>query len=248
MASPEQIQAVLADLPKYLAEKNPNALTQLHEIDMDPAKLGGLILPAIDTRSTLTFNPNQSSVMLRSQVQQLATVMCDKACPENTQLLSFLDLAKIEPDPWVFVRPIAVYIVFAEATSSVPHEQASKVKEWLCARKGLDESRVVLCMDSCDVSMQDDVDSVMLIQTKQAIEESSCLSLLYKACVAGVPIVPVFLSSSCAEHASIIYNFEAAAPFLRDLKAVLPTTVCAELEKTTSAPFYLATSATYDNR
>ena len=237
--SPEHIQAVLADLPQYLSEKNPDALGQLNVIHMDPTKLGGVILPAIDIRDSLTFDPNQSMSMLRSSVSHLAAVMCERACPENTQLLSFLDLTKVEPDPWVFARPIAVCIVFAETTSSMPHEQATKVKEWLCARKGLDDSQVVLCTDSRDISMKNDVDSVMLIQTKQAIEEPSCLALLYKACVAGVPIVPVVLSSSSAKHASLVYNFEAAAPWLRGLEANLDSTARTALEAATSASIHL---------
>ena len=228
---------MLADLPKYLAEKNTNALTQLDAIHMDPAELGGLILPAIDIRNTLTFDPNASSVMLRSQVHELAAAMCERACPENTQLLSFLDLTKVEPDPWVFASPIAVCIVFAEGTSSVPREQAIKIKEWLCARNGLTDSQIVLCTD--DVSIRNDVDSVMLIQTKQAIEEPVCLSRLWKACMAGVPIVPVVLGSSSPKNASILYNFESAAPFLRGLQENLDPTARTALEAATGASSYL---------
>lgn len=229
---PEQIKTVLTQLPEYLAKKNPDALKQLIPLSLNAAHLGNLILSAIDIRDTLTFDPNQSSVAIAAQVHQLATTMCDQACPENAQLLSFLDLTKVEREPWQFTRPIAVCLVFAEGTA-VPQEQASKIKDWLCARNGLIDSQIVL-HTSTSVSMRD-VDSVILLQTKQAIEEPQCLALLYKACVSGVSIVPVCLTSSAPKHASTAWNFEAATPFLQSLASNLDPTARAALETATEA-------------
>lgn len=132
-----------------------------------------------------------------------------------------LDLAKVEPDPWTFVHPIAVFVVFAEG-ATVLHERATKIKAWLCARNGLVDSQVVLHTDARNVSIRDDVDSVMLIQTKQVIEQPDCLALLYQACMAGVPIVPVNLLDE--KNSEVTYNFEVAAPFLRELEANLDAT------------------------
>ena len=157
---PSQIQQTLAALPEYLATKNPDALRQLMPLGLEPATMGGPILKAIDTANTLTFDPNQSSVMMRAQIHQLATAMVDRACLENRQLLSFLDLTKVEPDPWVVKRDVAAYIVFAEG-SEVVNELAAKVKAWF-TRNGLAESQVVLCTEA-DVAARD-MDAVILLQ------------------------------------------------------------------------------------
>lgn len=86
--SPNQMKQTLNALPDYLATKNPDALNQLIPLNLDPATMGDVILKQIEVDSTLTFDPNQSSVMMRSQIHQLATAMVDRACPENRQLLS----------------------------------------------------------------------------------------------------------------------------------------------------------------
>ena len=46
----------------------------------------------------------------------------------------------------------------------------------------------------------------------------------------GVPIVPVVLGSSSPKNASILYNFESAAPFLRGLQENLDPTARTALE------------------
>eukprot|EP01048_Picozoa_sp_COSAG05_P002285 COSAG05_NODE_90_length_20140_cov_25.117060_4_plen_277_part_00 len=157
---PAQIQKTLSTLPEYLAKKNPDALRQLISLKLNPSTMGSSILDAINTEDALTFDPNQSSVMMRAQIHQLATTMVDRACPENQQLLSFLDLTKVEPDPWVFTRKVAAYIVFAKG-STVVHELAAKVKAWLTLN-GLAESQIELCTEA-DIAARD-IDSVILLQ------------------------------------------------------------------------------------
>jgi hypothetical protein len=66
-ADPDGIGAILDDLPKYLAEANPDALAVLQgEVPpIDAAALGHEIRDAIVGADVVSFEPHQSSVMLQ---------------------------------------------------------------------------------------------------------------------------------------------------------------------------------------
>jgi len=228
----EKAFAVLKDLPAYLEEHNKGAMSTLTEHNLDAATLGPHILQALPEDEPLVLNPNESAVMLRSLIEGLAKAMVQRATPENEQLLSFLDVDKVEPDPWVFRRPVAVYIIFAECGSMEVLQGAHKIKDWLAQNAGLDASKISLCslsagdisdvasasIEDCQIAMRD-TDVVMLLQTKQALEEPRCLSRLYMAAKFEVPIVPVCLSGLTASDQQ--YNFETAKPWLQSLEANL---------------------------
>ena len=168
-------------------------------------------------------------------MESLAKTMVAKATPENEQLLSFLDLTKVEPENWVFQRPLAVYIVFAEGADvgSEMRKIAQKIKSWLASSAGLDATRIALCdsalsyrarnisdatAEDCAITMRE-TDCVLFLQTQQAIEEPRCLARLYTASKFGVPIVPVCLNGLDSKQQ---YNFDTTKPRLLGELRCLP--------------------------
>lgn len=253
--SPERIKAALAALPKYLASKNPEALDQLMGLKLDAACTGCSILKAIDDSASLTFDPNQSSVMIRSQIHQLATVMVSQCCPENKQLLSFLDLQLVQTDPWVFTRPIAIYIVFSEGLSMAGKE-AAKIKNWLVCRDGIASTQVVLhtegatpgrpiddaVSEDCTLAMRD-ADMLLLLQTKHVLREPRCLARVHMASRLGVPLVPICLVSSSQKHAQCAYDFDVAKKWLSNLDINLSASAVRNLESATGEAAAMVGSA-----
>ena len=74
------------------------------------------------------------------------------------------------------------------------------------------------------------VDAVLLIQSANVMSEPRSLARLYIADKCGIPIVPVVLASSVAEHKSMLYNFEAAKPMMEDLPKHIDADAVAMLE------------------
>ena len=251
---------ILTDLPAYLQQTNPSAIEDLKTIDLDAAKIGPLIAAAISdglsasSSNALTFDPNQSSVVLQSQISALACAMVERACPENSVLLP--DLLPKQPEPWVICRQIAMYVVFSEqlgsSSESAIRQLAEEVKAWLQRRCDLESHHVVLCTDQggrdineatsldCDVVAKE-ADTILLLQSAQVLAEPRCLARLYSASTNRVPIVPVLLTGGAAgtfDH----WNFEQAKSTFSELGAHLSSRSIASLEQATG----VATAAVGD--
>jgi hypothetical protein len=229
------IDEILSDLPAYLERTNETALAEIQgkEIGLEPSDLAATIKKAIakdSSEDALTFDPNQSSVMLQSQIHALASAMVQVACPENEALLP--DLAPQSVDPWIIARPIAIYIIFAEKEQQMK-KTAEDAKDWLCRRCDLAPDSIRLCSDSsgdrsisdatagdCD-DVANNVDTVLLLQSKQVLAEPRSLARLYVAIANRTPIVPVNLTSSDEKDKDKLWNFETAKPTLERLEAVL---------------------------
>ena len=138
---------------KAAASKVELAEQAMANNDMTQAKL--LIAEAEDLTSkpndaagddeVISFDPHQSSWMLQSQISQLAAALVVKACPENQSLLR--DMKPPEAEPWPVQQKYAVYIVHDEQTPLVI-EQAEAIKKWLVTNTDLNESQVVLQVDT----------------------------------------------------------------------------------------------------
>jgi hypothetical protein len=251
-----KISEVLGDLSAYLQRTNPTALDTLRsaQIGLDPVDAAATIMKAIvgadgavgstagllkDQDNQLTFDPNQSSVMLQSQIHDLAQAMVNVACPENAALLP--DLVPQSVEPWILARSIAIYIVFAEQ-DPLMNQLAKDVKEWLCRRCDLAPELIALCSDGnsdddnvsatagdCD-DVADNVDTVLLLQSKQVLAEPRSLARLYVAVAkAGAPIVPVHLTSSTEEYQSKLWDFDESKATLERLDQVLGQTESSSL-------------------
>ena len=221
-----KVKEILADLPKYLAQANAGATKELEAKLLDPAHMGPTISKAIDNskaKEELTFDPNQSSVMLQSQIAALASAMVDVACAENAALLP--DLAPLKPEPWICARPVPIYIVCSEYDDQI-QKQAAEVKAWLCRRADLQPAQVVVASDASgrkiddaqagDVDIIDDVDTVVLLQSKDLLSQPRCLARLYAANTNRAPIVTVHLAGVAGE-----WNFETAKSDLQNLDNTL---------------------------
>eukprot|EP01047_Picozoa_sp_COSAG01_P016086 COSAG01_NODE_816_length_13389_cov_7.068849_5_plen_393_part_00 len=215
--TPAKIQDTLANLPQYLAKVNPSATKQLEDEGFDAASIGATIMQALNKSqadgTTLSFNPSQSAVMLRSQIHQLASTMVERCCQENRQLLSFLDLQKIEPEQWRLTRQCAFYIVYAESDETA--KQAQRIRDWLCSNNQLTHEQVVLHTEK-NLHLRD-VDALVLLQTKDVVQEPSCLAKTYLAAKLRVPIVPVCLMSKSKKPGVDIWDFEQAKSLLQNL-------------------------------
>ena len=244
-----KINEILTDLPAYLKDKNALALDELkkQEIDLDPDIIGQTIMDAINRGKTaldgveteeLTSNPNQSTVMLQSQVCALAGAMVGVHCPENAALLP--DLVPHDAEPWIVSRPIAIYIVYAEQDDQIK-KVAESMKEWICRRCDIAPELVCLCSDSSDSSSDknlgtvaggcDDVatnvDTVIMLQSKRILNEPRSLARLYTAIVNRAPIVPVCLTYQKTEDESKLWNFETSKATLESLDHLSPSEVAA---------------------
>jgi hypothetical protein len=156
--------------------------------------------------------------------------MVQVACPENEALLP--DLAPQSVDPWIIARPIAIYIIFAEKEQQMK-KMAEDAKDWLCRRCDLASDSIRLCSDSSgDRSISDatagdcddvgnNVDTVLLLQSKQVLAEPRSLARLYVAIANHTPIVPVNLTSSDEKDKDKLWNFETTTPTLERLEKVL---------------------------
>eukprot|EP01043_Picozoa_sp_COSAG02_P035062 COSAG02_NODE_2488_length_8701_cov_25.089630_4_plen_377_part_00 len=240
---------ILADLPSYLKQANPSALDDLRadNIGLDPVALSSVVTKAIDefTSSTeLTFDPNQSSVMIQAQICDLATAMATVACPENMALIP--DLAPQSLDPWIVARPIAIYIVYAEQDSQIK-TLAENVKDWLCKRCQLSSESIVLASDSSGRSPSDvipgdcddaanNVDTVLLLQSKQIMAEPRALARLYVAIANRAPIVPAHVSISDKEDKKRMWDYETCKPTLERLDQVLNSTEADLVAAASGAP------------
>ena len=222
-----KVKEILADLPKYLAQANAGAIKELEAKLLDPAHMGPTISKAIDNskaKEELTFDPNQSSVMLQSQIAALASAMVDVACAENAALLP--DLAPLKPEPWICARPVPIYIVCSEYDDQI-QKQAADMKAWLCRRADLAPAQVVVASDASagrkiddaqagDVDIIDEVDTVVLLQSKDVLSQPRCLARLFAANTNRAPIVTVHLAGVAGE-----WNFETAKSDLQNLDNTL---------------------------
>jgi hypothetical protein len=256
----ERVVEILNDLPAYLQQKNPSAAEALKGIDLDVTTIGPLILTAIsaytsattssssDDGGALTFDPNQSSVMLQSQISALAIRMVKTACPENAVLLP--DLLPKQPEPWVVCRQIAVYILYSEQASeeeSAVHQLAEEVKAWLHRRCDLEPHHIVLCTKQDDQIMDkrsiDEAtaldcnlvakatDTVLLLQSASVLAEPRSLARLYSASVNRVPIVPIFLTGAM-DHGHE-WDFDQAKSTFSALGSTLSAQAVSSLETAT---------------
>ena len=253
----DRVVGILNDLPAYLRHKNPSAAEALREIDLDVTTIGPLILGAIsaytsagtspDGDGALTFDPNQSSVMLQSQISALAGKMVSTACPENAVLLP--DLLPKQPDPWIVCRQIAVYILYSEQgmeEGSAVHQLAMEVKAWLHRRCDLEPHHIALCtkqdeqfMDKRSIDeataldcnlVAKETDTVLLLQSASVLAEPRTLARLYSATVNRVPIVPICLTGSIDGGE---WDFEQAKSTFAALGSTLSTQAVSSLEAAT---------------
>eukprot|EP01046_Picozoa_sp_COSAG06_P001166 COSAG06_NODE_35_length_30757_cov_53.112532_14_plen_668_part_00 len=216
-----RITEILTDLPAYLKHANPTAIKELSGSDcmLDVEIIGPRILDAIKKANTnIAFDPNQSSVMLQSQIAALAKEMI-VACPENEALLP--DLNPKEREPWIAARPVAMYIVYSEE-SDVIARQAAAMKDWLCMHCDINEEQIALCSnpdeerpvdeavvaDCADISAN--VDTVILLQSAGVLSEPRCLARLYVASKVRTPIVPVHLTSTDPQNKLLLWDFDTA--------------------------------------
>jgi hypothetical protein len=232
----KNIDTILDNLPGYLEDTNPKAIEQLREqCQLDPIAVAktikkGLSHAKTTTEEQLTFDPNQSSVMVQSQIHALAKAMVKVACPENAALLP--DLAPVPQEPWTVARSIAIYIVYAEQDPLIK-KLAENTKEWLRRRCDLAPELISLCSDSsagrsisdvtpgdCD-DVADNVDTVLMLQSKQVLADPRSLARLYVAVTNRAPVVPVHLTSSKEELKSKLWDFETAGSTLDRLDEVL---------------------------
>ena len=245
-----RIGTILSDLSGYLERTNKAALGELQgeEIQLaDPSALAATIKDAIgvDTKDELTFDPNQSSVMLGQQICDLAGAMVTAACPQNAALLP--DLAPKAAEPWTVARSIAIYIVFAEQDPGMKL-LAENVKEWLCRRIDLASDVIRLCSDAsanksiddasagdCD-DVANNVDTVLMLQTKQVLTEPRCLARLYVAIANRAPVVPIWVTSTKEEHQSKLWNFDTTKSTLERLTEVIGADKAAAVAAASGAP------------
>ena len=232
----QEFTKTLDRLPQYLAETNPQAVEMLegqpYLLDLD--SLGSDIRGAIPSSQMLTFDPNQSSLAIAGQIQQLGAAMVRQACPENESLLQ--DLTPTEPEPWNQCRSVAVYIVYAES-DPLAIEAATGVKQWLRHRCGLSESAVQLQgpFKTDQTLASDQADSVVMIQTKHVLTEACALSNLYTAVHKHVPIVPIHLTSTGAvDSLNAMYDFDEAFALMEDMQQGLSPEVSAAVETATN--------------
>jgi hypothetical protein len=244
-----KVNEILADLPGYLERTNPSAFNDLksNAIGLDPATMASTVMKAInsiESKDHLTFDPNQSFVMLESQICDLAEAMVKVACPENEALLPYLTAQSVEP--WIVARPIAIYIIYAEQDEQL-RKVAEDVKDSLCRRCDIAPDLIRLCSDSsagrsisdamagdCD-DVADDVDTVLLLQSKQVLAEPRSLARLYVAVANRAPIVPVYLTSPTEENKSKMWNFDTAEQTLERLDEDLGPTEASSLAAASGA-------------
>ena len=223
------IAKICDDLPGFLSRTNPSATEVLGEFHLDAATISTNIREKLTAAKALTYDPHQSSVVMQSQMQELAgaLVECSEG-KENEELLP--DMTPKEAEEWQISRRYAVYIVHEDG-SAVVTEQAHGVKDWLVQRTELEEHQVTTQGDTQndhgrgvnDVAQHDvatvaaDCDCVLLLQTSQVLKQPRCLARLYTAVKHSIPIVPVVLLSSDKEHSDLLYNFEAVKPYLNAL-------------------------------
>ena len=253
----QKVLKILNDLPAYLEQANPSATDDLKAIGLDVTKIGPLIAAAISeslsiSGNTLTFDPNQSSVMLQSQIGALARAMVETACPENSVLLP--DLVPKKPEPWVISRQIAIYVVYSEKLAagldSSLQQLAEEVKAWLQRRCDLESHHIVLCTEhnsgireineattlDCEAVVKD-TDIVLVLQSSEVLLEPRCLARLYSASINRVPIVPILLTGGGKDAGGSFtqWSFEQAKLTFSELGATLSSQAITSLERATGA-------------
>jgi hypothetical protein len=242
------IPAILDDLPAHLAKNNPRADETLQAFGMDAGSVGQQIKAALTVGDEIiSFDPHQSSVILQSQIGQLGSALVEKACPENRSLLH--DMKPPEANPWPVVLKYAVYIIHEEHHPTTV-QQAENIKTWLVENTDLVDAQVVLQIDTennrnrkiNDVGESDmksvghETDCVLLLQSSKVMLEPRCLAKLFVATSKDLPIVPVVLMKSKAEHDSLMYDFATAQPMMEDLAAHLDDEAAAAVATATGKP------------
>ena len=154
-----------------------------------------------------------------------------------------LSLQKAEP--WPVQRKFAILIVH-EQTLPQAREQANEIKSWLIRRTGLTASQIEVQdghdRDVNDVVAEDMVDAaenadcVLVVQTANILREPRCLAAMYAAAEAGIPITPLVLLPSTAEHKPLQYDFETAKSHLNTLATSLDTHARQSLFVATAKP------------
>ena len=238
-----QIATILDDLPAHLLKINPGAEDTLKEFNTDANAVANTIREALVNTTPLTFDPHQSSAVMQAQIQQLAQALVEHACPQNKPLLA--DLRPHEAEPWHTQRKFAVLIVHEQ---SLPEalEQAKSIKSWLLRHTSLNASQIEIQdgheRNLNDVAAEDMVDAaentdcILVLQTANLLREPRCLATMYAAAGAGIPITPVVLLPSTAEHKPLLYNFEDARPHLEKLATSLDADASKSLAMATSKP------------
>lgn len=242
----DEIPTILDDLSGYLAKTNPMAEETLRAFNYSANTLGPQIKSAIGLSKddVISFDPHQSVVILQNQIRQVAAALVNKVCPENASLLD--DLQPVEADLWPVVLKHAVYIIHEEQNPTIV-AQAAKTRQWLLDNTKLNEDQVVLQIDTCSgrtrdindvtpadlVPIAEESDCVLLVQSANVMKEPRCLSRLYTATTYQVPIVPVVLMKSKAEHDKLVYDFDAAKHMMEDLGSHVDATVSAAVAQAT---------------
>ena len=182
-----------------------------------------------------------------AQVGQLAGALVKATCPQNESLL--IDFKRAPSEPWAVRRKFAVYIVHEEKVAEV-EQMAEAAKAWLVGHTELEAAQIALQVDQQntwdraidDVTnedlapMREQVDCVLLLQSANVLKQPRCLARLYATATAGVPLCCVVLNKTKAEHAPLLYDFEAAKPWLEDLPNNLSADTATELGSACGQP------------
>ena len=99
--------------------------------------------------------------------------------------------------------------------------QASEIKQWLVQHTLLVDEQVLVQagadQDWQEVDVATEVDCVLMLQTADLLRRPACLAHVFCAVSAGVPVVPVVLTSSNWRHAEMLYSYEHARVQLQSL-------------------------------
>lgn len=144
------------------------------------------------------------------------------------------DLAPVQPEAWGRTRRLAVYILYSES-DQIACEAASDIKQWLCMH-GLDQSLVELHGDAklavsevtedALVTVADEVDAVVLVQTGNVLYEARSLARIYTAVRNHVPVIPVRLASTVQDDVHMLYSFDDSLRLMERMGSELTTDVC----------------------
>ena len=215
----EAMMAALDDLPAYLAQHNPGAAEALRAVDVSAEQLGPALRESMAHSSSFKFNPHSSSALIEAQVKAVCQEIAAVAWPENARILAAPERRQ-QSVPWPPTgRPRATCIIFDEAEPEA-EEQAVWLQRELARTAELGDNRCMMCtaatLDRAQV--MNDVDTVLLVQTKQVLQRASCLQLLDGAIRADVPILPVKL---LATRDATVYSHSTAKTLLENLETDL---------------------------
>lgn len=232
-----KISGIFDDLPQYLEDTNPMAVSTLKSLGYDPDTIASTLKPKLIQAEILNFSPHLSNTVMGAQVTSMARSMADHVCPENEPLIP--ENMKDEDTEWPILNTYATYVIFDQQANEIT-DMATKLKTWLTSKTQLEAKHVQLqeqdpgkpvTADECRVI--DDTDSVVVLQSAGLLINSRCLALLYMAAISGKQIVPVVIMTDDHEKKHLLYEFERVKPVLSNLQEHLGAAQSAALEAAT---------------